>query len=144
MSTQLHAVCPHCQAINRLSKDKLNAAPNCGKCKSALFTGVPFDVNQAQFDRQVNKGDVPVLVDFWASWCGPCKMMAPEFKQAASVLEPHVRLLKVNTETEQGIAARYNIRSIPTLMLFKNGKAIATQPGAMQAKQIVQWTQAAL
>ncbi len=134
-----HIVCPACGAINRIPNDKLSAHPKCGKCKQALFQGHPVELNDQNFDRFISKTDIPVVVDFWADWCGPCKMMAPFFAEAAQQLEPRVRFAKLNTELAQQTAARYQIRSIPTLMIFRNGQVIAQQAGAMQTQQLIQW-----
>lgn len=139
MSESLHIVCPHCDAVNRIPALRLGDDPKCGACHRALFTGAPVELTGAKFERQVRRNDIPVLVDFWAPWCGPCKMMAPQFVQAAGELEPQVRLAKINTDAEQALGARYGIRSIPTLALFKGGREIARQAGAMGAADIVRW-----
>ncbi|MGV3572639.1 MAG: thioredoxin TrxC [Ramlibacter sp.] len=142
--SQLHVVCPHCHTTNRIQSDDLASAPDCGSCHRALFTGAPVNLSATEFERHIARSQLPVLVDFWAPWCGPCRMMAPAFEQAARQLEPRVRLAKVNTEEAQGLGARLNIRSIPTLALFAGGREIARQAGAMGAADIVKWTQAQL
>jgi len=143
MSTEpLHIVCPHCHTTNRVATADLGQAPDCGKCHRPLFTGHPVELDEAAFDKHVGRSQLPVLVDFWAPWCGPCRMMAPQFEAAAKQLEPQVRLVKVNTEEAQNLAARHHIRSIPTLALFVNGREVARQPGAMGAADIVRWVQA--
>jgi thioredoxin 2 len=144
MSDTLHLVCPHCHAVNRTPAAKLGQHPNCGQCHQPLFTGHPVELTAANFDKHITRNDIPMLVDFWAPWCGPCKFMAPQFVQAAGLLEPDFRLAKVDTEAEQTLGARYNIRSIPTLVLFRNGREVARQAGAMGVQDIVRWTRAQL
>jgi thioredoxin 2 len=144
MKETLHLVCPHCGGVNRLPAVRLGDGARCGRCGERLFAGRPAEADDAAFSRQLERSDLPLLVDFWASWCGPCRMMAPAFEQAAAVLEPGVRLLKVNTETAQASAARFGIRSIPTLMLFRDGRELDRVAGAMDAQGIVAWTRRAL
>ena len=139
MSESLHLVCPRCQAINRVPSERLMQAPSCGQCHQPMFEGHPVALTTQSFARFISRNDIPVLVDFWAPWCGPCKMMAPQFAHAATLLEPHVRLAKVDTEAEQMLGAQYGIRSIPTLALFKGGREIARQAGAMGAQDLVRW-----
>ena len=142
--SQLHVVCPHCHTTNRIERENLAKAPDCGSCHQPLFTGHPANLGATEFERHVARGQLPVLVDFWAPWCGPCRMMAPAFEQAAAQLEPRVRVVKVNTDEAQGLGAQLGIRSIPTLALFAGGKEVARQAGAMGAADIVRWTQAQL
>ncbi len=137
-------VCPHCATVNRIPDGRLSDKPRCGNCSAALFSGTPLELNGANFDRHLQRSELPLLVDFWAEWCGPCKMMAPAFAQAASQLEPRVRSGKVDTEAQQAIAARYNIRSIPTLILFRGGQEVARRAGAMSASDIASWVAQAL
>ena len=142
MTDPKHIVCPSCSATNRLPAERLEQGPKCGKCGEPIFASKPVELTDANFDKHVGRNDIPVVVDFWAPWCGPCKMMAPAFEQAAGELEPQVRLAKLNTEEAQNTAARFNIRSIPTIALFRNGQEIARQPGAMGAADIVRWVKA--
>ncbi|MEW7979164.1 MAG: thioredoxin TrxC [Candidatus Sedimenticola endophacoides] len=139
MSESLHIVCPYCDAVNRIPAARLNEQPKCGKCHRQLFDSHPIKLGGTNFQKHVSRNDIPVVVDFWAPWCGPCKMMAPAFEQAAAQLEPRVRLAKVNTEAEQMLGAQYGIRSIPTLAMFHGGREIARQPGAMGAADIIRW-----
>jgi len=137
----IHIACPSCGAVNRVPEEKLTQHPKCGRCKQELFTGHPVDLNGQNFTHVVNKTSLPVVVDFWASWCGPCKMMAPVFEQVTNSLEPKARFVKLNTEVAQDIAAQYGIRSIPTLIIFKQGKEVARQAGAMDKSSLVQFVQ---
>ncbi|BCG62885.1 MAG: thioredoxin 2 [Methyloprofundus sp.] len=135
----IHIVCPSCNTTNRIPSDRLANQPVCGKCKAALFTAQPLELTASNFRQHISRNDIPVVVDFWADWCGPCKMMAPTFAQAATQVEPYARLAKVNTEQQQNIAAQYNIRSIPTLIIFKASKELARQSGALGAADLQQW-----
>ena len=140
-ASALHIVCPHCHTTNRVRVADLHNAPDCGQCHKPLFDGQPLELDAASFDKHIGRSHAPVLVDFWAPWCGPCRMMAPAYEQAAGLLEPQVRVAKLNTEEAQAIAARFNIRSIPTLALFVGGKEVARQAGAFRtAKDIADWT----
>ena len=138
----LHIVCPHCNAVNRIQTSRFEDRPRCGSCKEPLFTGAPAILDEGNFDKQISRNDIPVVVDFWAPWCGPCKMMAPAFESAAAELEPRVRLAKLNTEEFQPIAAKYKIQSIPTLAIFKHGREVLRQAGAMQQDQLLHWVRA--
>ena len=139
MTSFVHIVCPHCHGINRLPAERLADGGNCGKCKQPLFVGAPLELQGNTFDTHVQRSGIPVVVDFWAPWCGPCRMMAPAFTEAARQLEPHYRLVKVNTEEEQSLAARFGIRSIPTLAVFRGGREVARQAGAMDAATLMRW-----
>lgn len=144
MNTPLAIPCPHCAALNRVPADRADEKPACGRCKRLLFDGHPVDLSDANFDAITGRGDLPVLVDFWAPWCGPCVGFAPVFVQAAGRFEPHLRLAKLDTESQQQLAARFNIRSIPTLIMFKQGREIARQSGALNAAQLQQFVDGAL
>lgn len=133
--------CPHCAGLNRLAAEKCAAAPVCGKCKQPLFSGEPVEITSANFANLVQKSELPVVLDFWASWCGPCQSFAPVFSQAARELEPAFRFGKINTEQQQQLAAQFQIRSIPTLMLMQQGKLIAQLSGALPKQQFYQWLQ---
>jgi len=144
-ASALHIVCPHCHTTNRVRAVDLLNAPDCGQCHKALFDSHPLALDANSFDKHIGRSHVPVLVDFWAPWCGPCRMMAPAYEQAAGLLEPQVRVAKLNTEEAQAIAARFNIRSIPTLALFVGGKEVARQAGAFRtAQDIADWTRSHL
>jgi len=144
MTDPLLVACPHCQSLNRVPAARLGEQPECGRCHQPLFTGRPLALDAAGFTAHVERGQLPVLVDFWAPWCGPCRMMAPQFEQAAAQLEPRVRLAKVDTEAQPGLGSRFGIGSIPTLALFRDGRELARQAGAMAAADIVRWTRARL
>lgn len=144
MSTSLTLSCPSCLATNRLPEEHLAANPKCGRCRELLFQGKPVALDSAAFDRLLANTDLPVVVDFWAQWCGPCKMMAPVFERVAAALEPRVRFVKVDTEAAQALAQRYAIRSIPTLILFKGGREVARQSGALDQRSLEAWVRQAL
>jgi thioredoxin 2 len=140
----LHLVCPNCNATNRVPRDKLHAELNCGKCQAPLLTAHPDNLGEVAFNAQLVKSDIPMVVDFWAPWCGPCRMMAPVFEKVSQDMQGRARFVKVNTEAEQDLAAKFNIRSIPTLAVFSGGSEIARQPGAMSATDLMRWVSAAL
>lgn len=137
----MHIVCPHCHKTNRVPEAKLAGDPQCGACHQSLFSGMPAEFNLAQLQQHVKKSEIPVVVDFWAPWCGPCLQMAPAFAQAASDLEPNIRLAKVDTEADQQAGMVYGIRSIPTMILFAGGQEVTRVSGAMTAEQIKHWVQ---
>jgi thioredoxin 2 len=144
-SESLIVACPNCNTLNRAPRDKLAAGGGkCGKCGSRLFAGHPVALNARSFETHAAKTDIPLLVDFWAPWCGPCRAMAPQFEKAATELEPQVRFAKVNTDEEQQLAGRFGIQGIPTMILFHQGREIARQSGLMDANRIGQWVQQAL
>ena len=141
MNGPLTLACPHCHTLNRVPAERLLDAPACGRCHRALFTGNPVELDAHAFVAHAERSTLPLLVDFWAPWCGPCLVMAPQFEAAAAQAEPRARLAKVDTEAQPALAARFGIRSIPTLVLFAQGRELARQSGAMSAADILRWLQ---
>lgn len=142
--TMIQIPCPHCGTLNRLPAERRAGGGKCGRCAQPLFSGRPLTLTAGNFDRHANAPDLPLLVDFWAAWCGPCRMMAPVIDQAAASLEPDLRVGKLDTEAEQGLAARFGIRSIPTMILFRGGREVARVAGAMPLPQLQQWVRQVL
>lgn len=142
--SSLHLVCPHCDAVNRVPAERLGQQPRCGQCRQALLPGEPVELTAGNFERHLERGELPLVVDFWAPWCGPCRMMAPAFAQAAAQLAPGVRLVKVNTEAEPQLAQRFGIRSVPTLAIFVGGREVARRSGAMDTGSLLRWVRQTL
>jgi thioredoxin 2 len=139
MSATLQVVCPHCHTTNRVLHERLESGPRCGACKEALLPAYPLELNSAGFDRHLAADELPLVVDFWAPWCAPCRMMAPAYTQAAAQLKLKARLAKLDTEAEPAVAARFGIRSIPTLIAFRDGREIARQAGALDLGSLLNW-----
>jgi thioredoxin 2 len=139
VAESLQIACPHCHALNRVPTVRLQEGPLCGRCKSRLFAGESFALDATHFDTHASRSDIPLLVDFWAPWCGPCRTMAPAYEQATKLLEPRLHLAKVDTEAQPSLGTRFGIRSIPTLALFHHGRELTRQSGAMPVQGIVQW-----
>lgn len=139
MTEPIHIVCSHCNSVVRVPTDRLEQSPRCPKCHEALFDGHPFTLRTADFDQHVGRNDLPLVVDFWAPWCGPCRMMAPHYEEAARRLQMRARFAKVNSDEEPSLSARFGIRGIPTLIAFRNGEEVARQSGAMDLGTLQRW-----
>ena len=144
MTQVVHVVCPHCDAVNRVPPERLVEDAKCGKCRAPLFAGAPLALDEGRFAKHLGRSDLPLVVDFWAPWCAPCRAMAPAFEAVARRIEPQARLIKVNTEEAQALAGRYGIRSIPTLVVFRGGQEVARTSGAMDAAALESWIRRSL
>lgn len=141
MTEPLHVVCAHCDSTNRVPLDRLAQAVKCGRCHRALFEGQPIALDQTRFAKHVAASDLPLIVDFWAAWCGPCRAMAPIFERAAAELEPNARFIKVDVDANPGLAGQYGVQSIPALFVFQGGKVAARQAGVTDAATLRSWVQ---
>jgi thioredoxin 2 len=142
--SSLKVVCQQCDGIVGVPPGRLGDGPRCPSCHAPLFAGHPVELSSGNFDRHIGRTDLPVVVDFWAPWCGPCRMMAPAFAEAAQRMEPSVRFAKLNTDQAQDVAGRFAIRSIPTMIVFKNGREVSRQSGALGTEQLTRWVTSAI
>ena len=132
----MHVVCPHCKSVNNIPQKESYKKANCGKCRNSLLETKPVELTGSNFDEVIVNSDIPVIVDFWAPWCGPCKMMGPNFEKSAIKFPLKMLFVKVNTENEQNLGARFGIRSIPTLIIFKNSKEVHRVTGALDESSL--------
>ncbi len=144
MTQAVHIVCPRCDAVNRVPPERIAEDAKCGKCRAPLFAGAPLALDEGRFAKHLGRSDLPLVVDFWAPWCAPCRAMAPAFEAVARRIEPKARLIKVNTEEAQGLATRLGIRSIPTLVVFRGAREVARTSGAMDAAALENWIRRSL